>query len=200
MSEDRGEIERRLAGRLRADAEERLRAAEELAALRRPRPARAHDDEGWPAAHAPLSGRRGGQVSGRTGPSRGDPLAAARARGGEARQRLIERAGPMLTAAEVAAQLGIGVAEVERQRAGCALLAVELEGEQRFPGCQLTEDGVRPGLERFLTAFRDAATWTKLSVLLAPSRRHGGRSALDLLRAGEIGAAVGIARRYGEQG
>lgn len=129
-----------------------------------------------------------------------DPLAAARARGIVARRQLIERAGGLLTAAEVAAQLGVDVAEVERQRAAGALLAVPVDGEWRFPACQLTKDGVLPGLGRFLTAFRDAAAWTKLSVLLAPSCTHGGRSALTLLRVGEIGAAAGIAGRYGEQG
>jgi hypothetical protein len=42
--------------------------------------------------------------------------------------------------------------------------------------------------------------WTKLTVLLAPSARHGGRSALDLLRDGDIADASSIAATYGEQG
>ena len=129
---------------------------------------------------------------------RGDPLAAARARGATARKRLIEKAGPMLTAAEVAERLGISNQEIEHRSAAGALLEVELEGARAYPACQLVGKDVVPGLERFLTAFRDASDWTKLSVLLAPARLHGGRGALDLLRAGEIDAAVAIANRSGE--
>jgi hypothetical protein len=79
------------------------------------------------------------------------------------------------------------------------LLAIPLPtGEHVFPACQFTEAGVLGGMGAFLAAFHEASPWTKLSVLLAPSRRHGGQSALELLEAGEVDAAVGIAARHGE--
>ena len=129
-----------------------------------------------------------------------DPLAPARAQGVAARERLLERAGGTLRISEVADQLGVSRAAIHARRARGTLLAVPLpNGEQVFPACQFAETGVPRGLGAFLSAFQEASPWTKLSVLLAPSRRHGGRSALELLKEGEIDAAEGIARRHGEQ-
>lgn len=128
-----------------------------------------------------------------------DPLAAARARGVAARERLLKKAGGTLRVSEVAAMLGVTRAAIHARRMRGTLLAVPLpNGEQVFPACQFTEAGVPSGMGAFLAAFHDASPWTKLSVLLAPSRRHEGRSALELLEAGEVDAAVGIAARHGE--
>jgi hypothetical protein len=129
----------------------------------------------------------------------GDPLAAARARGVAARERLLKKAGGTLRISEVAEMMGVSRAAVHGRRARGTLLAVPLpNGEHVFPACQFTEEGVPSGLGAFLSAFHQAGPWTKLSVMLAPSRRHGGRSALDLLKEGEVEAAVGIAARHGE--
>lgn len=129
----------------------------------------------------------------------GDPLAAARARGVAARERLMKKAGGMLRISEVAERMGVTRAAIHARRARGTLLAVPLpNGEEVFPACQFTEEGVPGGLGTFLSAFHEAGPWTKLSVLLAPSRLHDGRSALDLLKAGEVDAAVGIAARHGE--
>jgi len=129
----------------------------------------------------------------------GDPLAAARARGVAAREQLLERAGGMLRVSEAAELLGVTRTAVNARRTRGTVLAVPLpNGEHVYPACQFTHAGVPSGLGRFLDAFHEAGPWTQLSVLLAPSHRHGGRSALDLLREGEVEAAVGIARRHGE--
>jgi len=129
----------------------------------------------------------------------GDPLAAARVRGVAARERLIEKAGGMLRIGEVAEMLGVSRAAIHARRTRGTLLAVPLpSGEEVYPGCQFTGEGVPRRLAPFLAAFCEAGPWTKLSVLLAPSRLHDGRSALDLLGAGEVDAAVAIAARYGE--
>jgi hypothetical protein len=130
----------------------------------------------------------------------GDPLAAARVRGVAARERLIEKAGGMLRISEVAELLGVSRAAIHARRTRGTLLAVPRpNGEEVYPTCQFSGEGVPRGLGPFLAAFREAGPWTKLSVLLAPSRLHDGRSALDLLREGEVDAAVGIAARHGEQ-
>jgi len=129
----------------------------------------------------------------------GDPLAAARVRGVAARERLIEEAGGMLRISEVAERMGVSRAAIHARRTRGTLLAVSRpNGEEVYPACQFTEEGVPRGLGQFLAAFTEAGPWTKLSVLLAPSRLHGGRSALDLLRQGEVDAAVGIAARHGD--
>lgn len=129
-----------------------------------------------------------------------EPLAAARARAVAARERLLLQAGGTLRISEVAARLGVGRAAIHARRTRGTLLSIPLpNGEQVFPECQFTEAGVPKGFGQFLAAFGDAGPWTKLSVLLAPSRRHGGLNALELLTQGETDSAVGIARRHGEQ-
>lgn len=130
-----------------------------------------------------------------------DPLARARARGVAGKQRLIDRAGGVLRVSEVADRLGISATAVQARRARGSILAVQQpNGEWVYPRCQFTDEGpLVEGLSEFLKAFHGATPWTQLSVLLAPSRRHGGRSALELLKTGEVAEACAIAARYGEQ-
>lgn len=130
-----------------------------------------------------------------------DPLAPARIRGIASRERLIERAGGVLRLSEAASRLGITPQAVTGRRTRATILAVPMpNGEWVYPSCQFTADGLVPGLDVFLREFHDAAPWTRLAVLLAPSDRHDGRTALDLLLAGDAEAARSIAATYGEQG
>jgi hypothetical protein len=130
-----------------------------------------------------------------------DPLAAARVRGIGARERLIERAGGLLRLGEAAEFLGVTPQAVTGRRTRGTILAVPMpNGEWVYPACQFTEDGLVPGLDGLLRVFHDADPWTRLAVLLAPAGRFGGRSALDLLRDGDVAGARSIAATYGEQG
>lgn len=129
-----------------------------------------------------------------------DPLAAARARGVIARQHLIERAGGLFGVEEAAKRLGISTPEIDSRRRAGLILGVQVpDGEWVFPACQFTDDGVVPGLAEFLREFETITEWTQLAVLLAESARYSGRSALELLRAGEVDAARSVAAVYGEQ-
>lgn len=129
-----------------------------------------------------------------------DPLAGARVRGIAARERLIERAGGALRLGEVAEQLGVSPQAITGRRTRGSILAVPLpNGEWVYPACQFTAQGLVPGLGAVLHEFRDVAPWTQLAVLLAPSESLG-RSAVELLNAGEVDAARSIAATYGEQG
>lgn len=130
-----------------------------------------------------------------------DPLAAARVRGIAARERLIEKVGGVLRLGEVADRLGVSSQAVTGRRTRRTILAVPLpNGEWVYPACQFTDEGLIPGLAAFLDEFREVSPWTQLAVLVAPSARHGGRSALELLMAGETDGARSIAATYGEQG
>jgi hypothetical protein len=130
-----------------------------------------------------------------------DPLASARIRGIAARERLIERAGGLLRLGEAAERLGVTPQAVTGRRTRETILAVPLpNGEWVYPACQFGDHGLVPGLDGFLRAFRDADPWTRLAVLLAPSVRYGGRSALELLVEGREAEARSIAATYGEQG
>lgn len=130
-----------------------------------------------------------------------DPLAAARVRGIAAREGLIERSGGLLRLSEAAARLGVTTQAVSARRSRDTILAVPLpNGEWVYPVCQFEEAGLVQGIDTFLRAFGDADRWTRLAVLLAPSSRFGGKSALDLLREGRAAEARSIAKSYGEQG
>jgi hypothetical protein len=129
-----------------------------------------------------------------------DPLAAARLRGIDARQRLIEDAGGLLRLSEAAERLGVTPQAVTGRRMRGTILAVPMaNGEWVYPVCQFGDYDLVPGMDAFLKSFDDDADpWTRLSVLLATSRRFG-KSALDLLKEGRDDDARTIAGSYGEQ-
>lgn len=130
-----------------------------------------------------------------------DPLTPARVRGFAARERLIDRAGGLLRLGEAAERLGVTTQAVTGRRSRETILAVPMpNGEWVYPACQFTDHGIVPGIDAFTRAFRDADSWTRLAVLVAPAGRYGGKSALDLLKAGRESDAISIAASYGEQG
>lgn len=130
-----------------------------------------------------------------------DPLAAARLRGVRAREELIERAGGLLRLGEAAARLGVTTQAVTGRRSRGTILSVQMpNGEWVYPAVQFTEHGLLPGIDSFVRAFVDADPWSQLAVLLAPSSRFGGMTALELLEEGREAEARSIAKSYGEQG
>jgi len=129
------------------------------------------------------------------------PLAKALARGVDRRERLIKDAGRLLQLEDAAERLGLPPHTLTEQRLQKAVLAVQAEGgEWRFPACQFDEDGLIDGIGEFVRSFRDAEPWTHLVVLLAPSLRYANRSAIELLKAGEIAAACSISGTWGDMG
>ncbi|CAN5784976.1 hypothetical protein BH23GEM5_BH23GEM5_07730 [soil metagenome] len=151
------------------------------------------------ASNDPFSGLAGALGSAMTLTPPRDPLAAARARSVTARTRLLQRAGGVLRVGEVAACLGVSTQAVQARRARGTLLALpQANGEHVYPAFQVEQAGVLSGLSNLLGAFQDVDPWTQLSVLLAPSRQFGGRSALDLLREGDLESALRIVATYGE--
>lgn len=131
-----------------------------------------------------------------------DPLAPARIRGIAARERLIDQAGGLLRLNEAAERLGVTPQAVTGRRQRGTILAVPMpNGEWVYPACQFAEYDLVPGIDSFLRAFaEDVDPWTRLSVLLAPSHRFGGRSALQLLEKGMEVEARSIAGTHGEEG
>lgn len=130
-----------------------------------------------------------------------DPLAAARIRGLAARERLIDRAGGLLRVGEAAERLGVSTQAVNGRRSRKTILAIPMpNGEWVYPACQFAKFGLVPGIDAFVRAFQDADPWTRLAVLLAPSDRYDGKSALELLKEGKEAEARSIAATYGGRG
>lgn len=128
-----------------------------------------------------------------------DPLAPARARGAQAKVKLLEEAGGGLSASTVAELLGIKPAAVHARRQRGTLLAVpQANGEFVYPAAQFGSDGALPGLGRVLQAFGVEGPWTRLSVLLSHADALDGRTPLDALQAGDVDGAVAAVSSYGE--
>jgi hypothetical protein len=130
-----------------------------------------------------------------------DPEAAAVARMADVKRRLLETV-PTLSTAEIARRLRITEAGVRKARAEGRLLAVDFDG-QRYPAFQLSADGIRPGIREVLAALDDVpmtSDWVRLDFLTAPHAHEDGRSVAELLRDGDVPAALAVARHYGEMG
>jgi len=128
-----------------------------------------------------------------------DPLAEAMARGAAIKRELIQKAGGAWRANRVAEALGITRQAVDKRRRRGKLLAVPSgTGDYLYPRLQFTPEGVLPGLDRSLSAFRVANPWTQLSALLARSTRLRGKTILQVLQNGNIDAAVSAARTVGD--
>ena len=129
-----------------------------------------------------------------------DPFVEAMARGAAVKQELLTSAGGGLTSSQVSSALGITRQAVDKRRLRRALLAVPSgSGEYVYPACQFTLDGVLPGLEEVLRAFRIRSPWTQLSLLLASTPALRGKTIVESLKSGAIERAIAIAGSFGEQ-
>jgi hypothetical protein len=130
-----------------------------------------------------------------------DPLANARARGIGLRQQILAR--DMLTVAEAAQALGlIPPAINDRFRAG-KLIALEAGARaRRYPAWQFEDEIVGGPLEAVLGALKGLSSWTIYRFFTTPDRVLEDETPVEVLRRGDIEAAVEAARLLasGEQG
>jgi DNA-binding CsgD family transcriptional regulator len=89
-------------------------------------------------------------------------------RGAEAKNRIAELVGGLLSSSEAAAILGISVPGVKQRMDRHKLLAVPLSGGQwGFPALQFDAGGhVRPGIPEIARAGAGVDAWTALSILV----------------------------------
>jgi hypothetical protein len=127
-------------------------------------------------------------------------IAAALAAGAQYKEELLTRAGGAYSAEQLAQLLGISRQAVNEGRKTHLYFAVPSGQSYVYPKLQLTSRGPLPGLRDFLDGFSLPDAWMKLSVLVEPSERLGGRSPLEALREGDVEAAVLVAATYGGHG
>jgi hypothetical protein len=129
-----------------------------------------------------------------------DPLAPARLRGLQVRERLLAAEGATLTAEEASQILGVSRQAIDNRRKRGSLLAVQLGRRgYRYPAWQFTVDGVMPGLRETLKTLADQSPWIHLAFMLNANAWLDGHRPLDALRSGEFDAVLNAARQYGEQ-
>jgi hypothetical protein len=132
-----------------------------------------------------------------------DPFAAARQRGAEVKQRLLEAEGGVEPVAAVAERLGITRQAVEKRLRHGQLLAFELPHGRLYPRWQFVNELVLDTLPSILAALEGTA-WEKASWLLSPNPRLGDARPLDVLRrpsrrraANDVLQAAAAEREYG---
>lgn len=114
---------------------------------------------------------------------------------------LLARAGGSVSAAEAGELLGnVTRQAVEKRRERGTVLAVQVQGEYRYPVFQFEQAAVLEGLPAVLKAFTVRNAWTQLSVLLSRHEALEGRTVVEALRDGDVDAAVAVAERFGTTG
>jgi hypothetical protein len=131
-----------------------------------------------------------------------DPLAAAKVRGLQTRERLLTAEGGTLTVGAVARHLGISRQAVDKRRRAGKLIGL---GTGRrgyvYPTWQLDERaGLLPGLVSVLSELAEHDPWMRLSFFLTPNVRLLDQRPLDLLRQGDEAAVRSAARAFGVHG
>ncbi len=130
-----------------------------------------------------------------------DPLAPARLRGLQERERLLQAEGGTWDAVAVASHLRLTRQAVNRRRQKGALLALDA-GRRGFiyPAWQFTRQGTVAGLEHVLDALRPHDPWMQQAFVLAPNVRLDGQTPLAAMRAGRSDEVVEAASASGTHG
>jgi transcriptional regulator with XRE-family HTH domain len=132
-----------------------------------------------------------------------DPFATLIAKGAEVKQTLIQQAGGLLSASEVAKARGLTPQAIYKQRKSGKLLSVPYAGEEKYPAIQFDDEGQPlPGLSAVLNALDQAGPWGTLDFLLSPDAELDGLSPIEMLRQHpeKLNDLVRLARTQGEHG
>jgi hypothetical protein len=127
-----------------------------------------------------------------------DPLAAARLRGIEAKRKLLESEGGVVSSVKAAQILKVTRQAVDKRRKEGKLLGLELgKRGYLYPSWQF---GLK-GLEDVLSALEGQDFWERVSFFLNPNDVLGDETPLGVLIKGEnIEEVIRAAKAYGEHG
>lgn len=117
-----------------------------------------------------------------------NPLAGAMARAVVHKQELLAQIGRMLPVSEVQSLLGISRQAVDKRRKRGSLLGVRLGHGWFYPELQFdmaNEARVYPAISKVLKIHEGDSAWVVFDALLANDPAFGGRTMLDVVRAGE---------------
>jgi hypothetical protein len=123
-----------------------------------------------------------------------DPMVPALARNVEHRNQLLLRAGGVLSAEEAGKIAGITRQAIDKRRRGNAILGVREGSDWKYPACQFRDGEVLPGIAEVVRGLADQGPWATLDFLLARDSALGGRSPLEALRQGDLGAVERLVR------
>jgi hypothetical protein len=123
-------------------------------------------------------------------------LLDARLRGVARMIELRKAAEPVLETGEVCKLLGVSRETIRKKVDRKQLLALPKGGDRVFPAFQFQAGDVVPGLDKVLAALDTDSPFIALSFLLSKSPDFNGKSASELLQAGEVEPVVAEARGF----
>jgi hypothetical protein len=130
-----------------------------------------------------------------------EPLAPAFLRGIEAKRRLLEENGGVLTSEQVAEKIGISRQAVERRRQTGKLVAVSTGRHGNlYPVWQFERSGVLDGLPAVLAQLSGHDEWSQVVFFVGRNPRLNDRTPIEMLKAGKLKEVLDAAAMYGEHG
>jgi hypothetical protein len=130
-----------------------------------------------------------------------DPLAPARIRGLQERERLLTVEGGTLSAEDVANHLRITRQAVNKRRQQRALVGLDAGRHgYLYPAWQFVRNGTIPGLDAVLDALKLHDPWMQQIFMTSRNTRLGEVSPLERLRDGRLDDVLRAARAFGEHG
>ena len=130
-----------------------------------------------------------------------DPIVAAKLRGFELRQEMLNKAEGVFSSGKVAELLKLSRQAVDKRRAANQLLALT-QGRRgySYPGFQFEDGKALNGLEEVLRNLSALDPWMQLRFFTNPQERLGNKTPIEALRSGRVKDVVRAASGYGEQG
>jgi hypothetical protein len=123
-------------------------------------------------------------------------LHEARLRGLARIAELRKLAEPVLETGEVCALLGVSRETIRKKVDRKQLLALPKGGDRVFPSFQFKDGDVLPGMPEVLSALDSDSPFVVLSFLLSKNADFGGKSACELLKAGDLEPVLAEARGF----
>jgi hypothetical protein len=123
-------------------------------------------------------------------------LLDARLRGLKRMAELRKAAEPVLESGQVCDVLGVSREAVSKKVARKQLLALPRGGDRVYPAFQFQDGEVVPWLSGLLNALETNSPFVVLAFLLTKNPVFGGKSAFELLQAGDLESVMTEARGY----
>ena len=120
----------------------------------------------------------------------------ARLRGLERMTELRRAAEPVLETGAVCKLLSLSRETIRKKVDRRQLLALPKGGDRVFPAFQFQDGDVLPGFAEVLNALANDSPFVALSFLLSKNPDFGGRTACELLQAGEVDPVIAEARGF----
>ena len=120
----------------------------------------------------------------------------ARLRGLERMTELRKAAEPVLETGAVCELLSLSRETIRKKVDRRQLLALPKGGDRVFPAFQFQDGDVLPGFAEVLNALANDSPFVALSFLLSKNPDFGGKTACDLLQAGEVDPVIAEARGF----